>query len=483
MNTFNQSNNYNYNNNYNNPNNNNNLGAKTSFESLKDAFNNIGSSPTSHLAEDSLRFQLQQDAQHQQQNQNQYRVPRVSAAAHQQHHEMDIDNEIEAKKKHPPSYFYPPQPSSDSPNSLDGGAVDASLATRIKGLFNFPCSNYGKAIITIIGVEALLVIIMQIVIVVHYFSDLIDDPMAPATEGINAGISFPPSLDPRNQSRSIPAYLIVFVFAQLFQLVFAWDAVRAQNTIELIGIVLFNLCCFAYSIFEISQTKTSIFADEEVGFLKDYHSLYNYVLPWLIAVVCVLGITQFLITWLAYELFQEFGWKIYKKIGADPNMKKMYRAFQIYVVLIKVDFFFFVGFSIQFIYLTLAKRTEDPEYWITIVVLPATFLILWLAIYAVRHESRRWMAVLFFTLICGVAYFIFKVIRMYKGPKIPNYFGVSKFLTLFASLCMITILLTIANAVVCFRNFGRGLKPHLLNDGRESTNATSNTPGRQLEID
>lgn len=43
--------------------------------------------------------------------------------------------------------------------------------------------------------------------------------------------------------------------------------------------------------------------------------------PFLIVMVCVFGITQCLVTWLAYRLFQEFGWKIYKKIGADPNIK------------------------------------------------------------------------------------------------------------------------------------------------------------------
>jgi len=109
----------------------------------------------------------------------------------------------------------------------------------------------------------------------------------------------------------------------------------------------------------------------------------------------------------------------------------MYRAYQIYLVLIKVDLFFFVGFSIQFIYLTLTKRSEDPEYWITIFVLPATLLILWVAVYAVRHESRKWMWTFLFSMLCGVVYCVFKVVRMYYGPKVHNFDGVQKFLTLF----------------------------------------------------
>ncbi|KAI7831612.1 hypothetical protein BC939DRAFT_144588 [Gamsiella multidivaricata] len=262
--------------------------------------------------------------------------------------------------------------------------------------------------------------------------------------------------------------------------------VRAQNTIELIGIVIFNLCCFAYSIFEISQIRNSLWDSGNEGFFVPQdkaQKLQDSIQPFLIIVVCIIGITQFLVTWLAYRLFQEFGWKIYKKIGADPNTKKMYRAYQIYLVLIKVDLFFFVGFSIQFIYLTLIKRGQDPEYWLTIIVLPVTILILYIAVYAVRHESRKWMATFLLAMLCGVVYFIFKVVRMYIGPKVENYRGVFKFLTLFASLCLITILLTIANAAFCYRNFGKGLKPHLQQDGPEAQSVTSPAGARHLEID
>ncbi|KAF9583026.1 hypothetical protein BGW38_010395, partial [Lunasporangiospora selenospora] len=257
------------------------------------------------------------------------------------------------------------------------------------------------------------------------------------------------------------------------------------NTIELIGVVIFNFCCFAYSIFEISQIKTSLL-DGGIGFFdpaSKAEDLLNSIQPLLITIVVAIGVSQILLSWLAYQLFQEFGWKIYKKIGADPNMKRMYRAYQIYLVLIKVDFFFFVGFSIQFIYLTLTRREEDPEYWITIMVLPLTILILYIAVYAVRHENRLWMATFLLAMVCGVVYFVYKVVRMYVGPKIQNYKGVNRFLTLFASLCLITILATIANAVVCYRNFGRGLRAHHARESRDTPNATSSVPDRVLEID
>jgi hypothetical protein len=98
----------------------------------------------------------------------------------------------------------------------------------------------------------------------------------------------------------------------------------------LIGIVLFNFCCFVYSIFEISQIKRSLDNSGKEGFFDSQPGktspqvamdLNDSLQPFLIVVICVIGVTQCLITWLAYRLFQEFGWKIYKKIGADPNIK------------------------------------------------------------------------------------------------------------------------------------------------------------------
>ncbi|KAF9348249.1 hypothetical protein BGX26_000318, partial [Mortierella sp. AD094] len=390
----------------------------------------------------------------------QHRVARPSATS-------AVQDQRATETKPANYYAYPPQP-----NTSHNSKQDLTLKARLTKLFIFPCSVYGKALISVIAIEALLVIIMQIIIVAKYFQALKTTPVFTTANSDPVD----PYLDPENQSRSIPAYLIVFVFAQLFQLVLAWDAVRAQNTIEMIAIVSFNLCGFAYSVFEVSQIKSSLI--QSVQFLKPewtVDALASSINPFLFVVAVVLGLTQCIVTWLAYQLFQEFGWKIYKKIGADPNMKRMYRAYQIYLVLIKVDLFFFVGFSIQFVYLTLTRRSGDPEYYLTIIVLPLTMPILYSAVYAVRHESRRWMTSFIVAMLCGVAYFMFKVVRMYVGDKVYNYKGINKFLTLFATLCLVTILATIANAAVCFRNFGKGLKSQIIKEAQEPSNQTSST--------
>ncbi|KAK3812248.1 MAG: hypothetical protein J3Q66DRAFT_349874 [Benniella sp.] len=410
----------------------------------------------------------QQRLQEQMQNQDsvriqQHRVARPDAAA--------VQDRSTYESKPANYYAYPPQPSASSDSTDPEQRI--TLKARLTKLVKFPCSIYGKSLLLVFSLEALLVIIMQIIIVVKYFVALRDSPV------YNSNIE--PYLDPNNPSRAIVAYLIVFVFAQLFQIVMAWDAVRAQNTIQMIAFVAFNFCCFAYSIFESTQIKESL--NNSTDYMDKTWTadkLHGSLQPFLYIVIAVIAVTQCVITWLSYQLFQEFGWKIYKKIGADPRTKKMYRAYQIYLVLIKVDLFFFVGFSIQFIYLTLTN-SSDPEYWLTIIVTPLTPLILYIAFYAVRHESRNWMTTFIVAMLCGVVYFVFKVVRMYYGNNTNKYKDVKKFLTLFATLCLITILLTIANAAVCYRNFGKGLKPHILREGRETSESTPT--GRVLEID
>ena len=63
----------------------------------------------------------------------------------------------------------------------------------------------------------------------------------------------------------------------------------------------------------------------------------------------------------------------------------------------------------------------------------------------------------------GLAYFIFKLSRIYDETHKQFYRSVQKSLTTFAVLTIILIVLTIINAMICMFNFGAGLKQHLEN--------------------
>lgn len=61
----------------------------------------------------------------------------------------------------------------------------------------------------------------------------------------------------------------------------------------------------------------------------------------------------------------------------------------------------------------------------------------------------------------ALAYFLFKLIRMYQPSQKESYRAAIRPLTVFAVITVILIVATIINACVCMHNFGKGLAPHI----------------------
>jgi hypothetical protein len=85
-----------------------------------------------------------------------------------------------------------------------------------------------------------------------------------------------------------------------------------------------------------------------------------------------------------------------------------------------------------------------------------------MAAFWTRRENKFGMIVTIFLFFCGLAYFIFKLARMYQASHEGNYLPVRKNLTSFTVITIVLIVMTIVNAWVCTSNFGMGLKPHIM---------------------
>jgi hypothetical protein len=94
-----------------------------------------------------------------------------------------------------------------------------------------------------------------------------------------------------------------------------------QNTIQLTGNLVFNGCTLAYSIFQYLQLNTNAVD----AFIVEYPSSFltsEWLKVLLLLIVAVLGACLSAFLYLAWKLYNEFGWQIYKRIGADPHMKR-----------------------------------------------------------------------------------------------------------------------------------------------------------------
>lgn len=110
----------------------------------------------------------------------------------------------------------------------------------------------------------------------------------------------------------------------------------------------------------------------------------------------------------------------------------MYRTYQIFLMILKLDFFFFFSFSIQFLVLVL--NPNDPEFGLTIFAIFATVAVIALAVYGVRRENVAVMSSFIFACLLTIAYFLFKIIRMYEPSQEIKYKFSRRFLTFFGKL-------------------------------------------------
>ncbi|KAL8795858.1 MAG: hypothetical protein Q9195_001738 [Heterodermia aff. obscurata] len=189
-------------------------------------------------------------------------------------------------------------------------------------------------------------------------------------------------------SRTIPTFLTLYIFGFLYQLLLAYDALRLKNTIQVIGLCIFNAALLLYAAVQIEQIQDAV--NQLLGQNSIDHNVWADTKAFLIAIPCIIAVGTILLSFVAWKLYDEFAWTIYKHISADLRMKRRYLTFQIYIALLKFDFFLFIGFTIQFVVIVVSHN--DIEFWLTIAAIPVTIVILIMAGVFTRRENRLGMA-------------------------------------------------------------------------------------------
>jgi hypothetical protein len=190
--------------------------------------------------------------------------------------------------------------------------------------------------------------------------------------------------DPDSQPKTtIPTFLTLYIFGFLYQLVLVYDALHLKNTIQIIGLCMYNVGLLIYGSVQQNQIEEAVSLLARSGEID--LAIWSQTKPFLIAIPCVLAFGTLLLSLEAWKLYDEFAWTIYKHISADLRLKRRYLTYQIYIALLKFDFFFFLGFTVQFVVIVINRRSL--EFALTVAAIPVTIIILIMAAFFTRREN------------------------------------------------------------------------------------------------
>ena len=133
-----------------------------------------------------------------------------------------------------------------------------------------------------------------------------------------------------NEARTIPTYLAVFMFGYIYQILLVYDALRLRNTIQVIGLVLYNIGILIYAAIQFDQIDDAIRALKADGLIQDNDlDVWGRIRAELIALPILMAVATVIFFFVAWKLYDEFAWTIYKHISADLRMKRRYLTYQV----------------------------------------------------------------------------------------------------------------------------------------------------------
>ncbi|KAI0318942.1 hypothetical protein OF83DRAFT_1163204 [Amylostereum chailletii] len=276
--------------------------------------------------------------------------------------------------------------------------------------------------------------------------------------------------------RTLPCYLALFIYAEIFELVMAFDALRLRNVIQLAGILLFHMALIVFAAIQVHETRSSLVTKSAA---EGPGTLWRQVEGLLISVPCLIGAAWVTISYFVYGLYYEFGWAIFRVVGANPVMKTMYQFYQIMICLLKFDFFSFTGVTMQLLIIVLS--TNSAEFGLTIAAIPVVFVLLIGCGIALQHEIKWLMTASLILMLAAETYF-YKLVRFYDPDSSAQYVTTRATLTVFTIVAFFLLLATFIVGIRCFYDFDKGLKTAKTADAplfkRAGSSFTGNrTPG------
>ncbi|KAI9244967.1 hypothetical protein BDA99DRAFT_528636 [Phascolomyces articulosus] len=254
---------------------------------------------------------------------------------------------------------------------------------------------------------------------------------------------------------------VFFILFHVFQLYLGIDAIVRQSIIQLMAHTANQLICVILALVQLSETlkwNSSIDAiDDTTGRTTD-RSSFNKALRFEIALAVLMAVLTLVFAFLCVKLLRQFGWNVYKRLGADPKIQARFRQCQIFLLNLKLDGFFHIVFSIFWIVVMTQEgyHRGSPaaitwyvfHFILTICQFPAPFM----ARYGMLTEKPRIMIA--FLIVHGFVAVDFVIILQQSSTSWA-------FWVLAVCLAIALSITTIVFGSLVTHNFGRGLKPYV----------------------
>jgi len=212
------------------------------------------------------------------------------------------------------------------------------------------------------------------------------------------------------QGRTSPAYyyyVVLIILTAIAMLYFAVESIFYENTFQLVGYYILTL---------------SILINMTIAIAVDYFSfgvMFALVTTIFWNILCVL---------IVYPLFKSFGWKLFRSVGTNRNMISLYRNYQAFLTILKIDIFSIISIiMLLYFFVIFEDNWTIASYSLYAFVFFLSILFIPVIIFGVRKEYKTIVALYaFFSLIIPI-YLIYKGIDIWVNDykiRLPDGNGI-----------------------------------------------------------
>lgn len=240
------------------------------------------------------------------------------------------------------------------------------------------------------------------------------------------------------QTENSEKYSILMLVNSIFLTAFAIDGVMVENVFELFSFVFVSTSTLGFVFYQFVEQFQH---PEEI----------EEIILWVrFLLTCLFSPLNLVFAYLAYK---NFGWIVYKKIGASMEMTMMYTRYQQMIALLKLD----VQIGINVVLIAgFFLYTTNIQLYLDIGVLCSTVFLAAIGWVGIRREISTLVILWFLFCWIPLIYVIFKFIYYQENAPSSDFFSPLVYCT--GSLALLCRILLIVFVAICRRNFDKGLK-------------------------